>query len=154
MTFWTDSSDVWYRISNRDSGKISVRTVSFILWRWQNLSAEITSKALTAPLFLVHGESIGCPRIIRTCIFPQLSLLRWNRWRCGYQNFMKYSSKGKKKCHTLQKSLMTPFSHYFRFALRNCFSLFVQVPTRQLLKRGATPDSTTERLTSKLLESL
>ena len=49
---------------------------------------------------------------------------------------------------------MTPFSRYFRFALRNCFSLFVQVPNRPLLTRGATPDSTTERLASNLLESL
>ena len=51
-----------------------------------------------------HNILIGCPRIIRTCIFPQLSVLRWNHWRCGYQNFLKYSSKGKGKCHTPPKS--------------------------------------------------
>ena len=56
---------------------------------------------------------IGCPRIIRTCIFPQLSLLRWNHWRCGYQNCMKYSSIGKTKCHTLQKSPHDPVQSLF-----------------------------------------
>ena len=49
---------------------------------------------------------------------------------------------------------MTPFSHYFRLALKICFSLCAQVPNRQLLPRGAFPDSTIERLTSYLLEGL
>ena len=98
--------------------------------------------------------SIGCPRIIRTCIFPQLSLLRWNRWKCGCQKFMKSHQKAKRNATHFRSPLMTPFSHYCRFALRNCFSLFVQVPNRQLLTRDTTLDSTTERLTSNLLESL
>ena len=50
--------------------------------------------------------------------------------------------------------LMTPFSHYFRLALKICFSLCAQVQNRQLLTRGAFPDSTIERLTSYLLEGL
>ena len=54
----------------------------------------------------------------------------------------------------LPSPLMTPFSHYFRLALKICFSLCAQVPTRQLLTRGAFPDSTIERLTSYLLEGL
>ena len=49
---------------------------------------------------------------------------------------------------------MTPISHYFRLALKICFSLCAQVPNRQLLTRGAFPDSTIERLTSYLLEGL
>ena len=49
---------------------------------------------------------------------------------------------------------MTPFSHYFRLALKICFSLCAQVPNRQILTRGAFPDSTIERFTSYLLEGL
>ena len=58
-------------------------------------------------------NSIGCPRIIRTCIFPQLSVLRWNHWRYGYQNFLKYSSKGEAKCHTPPKSSHDPVQSLF-----------------------------------------
>ena len=70
-------------------------------------------KIVGRKVFVCQSVCIGCPRIIRTCIFPQLSLLRWNRWRCGYQNFMVYSSKGKTKCHTLQKSPHDPVQPLF-----------------------------------------
>ena len=62
--------------------------------------------------------------------------------------------KAKLNATHLPSPLMTPFSHYFRLALKICFSLCAQVPNRQLLTRGAFPDSTIERLTSYLLESL
>ena len=98
--------------------------------------------------------TIGCPRIILTCIFPQLSVLRWNHWRCGYQNFLKNSSKGKAKCHTPPKSPHDPVQSLFPVSAQDLFSLCAQVPNRQLLTRGAFPDSTIERLTSYLLEGL
>ena len=98
--------------------------------------------------------AIGCPRIIRTCIFPQLSVLRWNHWRCGYQNFLKYSSKGKAKCHTPPTSPHDPVQSLFPVSAVDLLFHLCSRPNRQLLTRGAFPDSTIERLTSYLLEGL
>ena len=97
---------------------------------------------------------IGCSRIIRTCIFPQLSVLRWNHWRWDTKIFWNTHQKAKLNATHLPSPLKTPFSHYFRLALKICFSLCAQVPNRQLLTRGAFPDSTIERLTSYLLKGL
>ena len=68
--------------------------------------------------------------------------------------FWNTHEKAKLNATHLSSPLMTPFSHYFRLALKICFSLCAQVPNRQLLTRGAFPDSTIERMTSYLLEGL
>ena len=127
------------------------RNITFIglPYDWNHRLLTVTSVGMP-----VLRWSIGCPRIIRTCIFPQLSVLRWNHWRCGYQNFLKYSSKGKAKCHTPPKSPHDPVQSLFPVSAEDLFSLCDQVPNRQLLIRGAFPDSTIERLTSYLLEGL
>ena len=68
--------------------------------------------------------------------------------------FWNTNQRAKINATHLPSPLMTPFSHYFRLALKICFSLCAQVPNRQLLTRGAFTDSTIERLTSYLLEGL
>ena len=82
---------------------------------------------------------IGCPRIIRTCNFPQVSLLRWNRWRCGYQNFMKYSSKGKAKCHTLQKSPHDPIQSLFPVRAEELLFPFCPSTKQANIDKGRNP---------------
>ena len=83
--------------------------------------------------------TIGCPRIIRTCIFPQLSLLRWNRWRRGYQNFMAYSSKGKTKCHTLQKSPHDPVQPLFPVRAEKLLFPLCPSTKQAIIDKGRNP---------------
>ena len=80
---------------------------------------------------------IGCPRIIRTCIFPQSSVLRWNHWRCGYQNFMKYSSKGKAKCHTPPKSPHDPVQSLFPVSAEDLLFPLCSSTKQAIIDNGA-----------------
>ena len=98
---------------------------------------------------------IGCHRIIWTCIFSTIistALKPLKIWIPIF--FWNTHQKAKLNATHLPSPLMTPFRHYFRLALKICFSLCAQVPNRQLLTRGTFPDSTIERLTSYLLEGL
>ena len=83
--------------------------------------------------------SPGCPRIIRTFIFPQLSLLRWNRWTCGCQNFMKYSSKGKAKSHTLLKYPHEPVQSLFPVSAEELLFPLCPNSKQAIIDKGRNP---------------
>ena len=101
-----------------------------------------------------HPASIGCPRLSEHVFFHNYRYCAETAEDVDTKILWYTHQKAKRNATQFRSPLITPFSRYFRFALRNCFSLFVQVPNRQLLTRGATPDSTTERLALNLLESL
>ena len=90
---------------------------------------------------------IGCLRIIQHVFFHNYRYCAGNAEGVDTKILRNTHQKAKLKATQFRSPLMTLFSHYFRLALRSCFSLCVQLPNRQLLTRGAIPDSTTERLT-------
>ena len=69
-------------------------------------------------------QSIGCPRIIRTCSCLRFSPLRWNRWCCGFQNFQNHSSGVKAKRHTLPKSAYYSVQSLDQVSVGESFFLF------------------------------
>ena len=67
---------------------------------------------------------------------------------------MKYSSKGKAKCHTPPKSTHDPVQSLFPVSAEDLFFPLCSSTKQAIIDKGAFPDSTIERLTSYLLEGL